>query len=57
MQVHAESSTFARGLSKAETYAQILEQAKHLFEDQKNWVWYEIGPLVDFTTYVLITSQ
>ncbi|KAF2654620.1 GAF domain-like protein [Lophiostoma macrostomum CBS 122681] len=36
--VHAESSTFAQGLSKKEVYAQILEQAKELFDGQRNWV-------------------
>ncbi|KAK3080552.1 hypothetical protein LTS18_000333 [Coniosporium uncinatum] len=36
--VHAESSTFASGMSKREVYAQILEQARALFEGQRNWV-------------------
>jgi len=40
IQVHAEASTFASGLSKDAVYAQALEQAESLFEDQRNWVWY-----------------
>ena len=36
--VHADSSNFASGVSKQEAYEQILEQAKALFEDQRNWV-------------------
>jgi hypothetical protein len=36
--VHADSSTFAEGMSKKEVYAQVLEQAKALFEGQRNWV-------------------
>ncbi|ORY13191.1 GAF domain-like protein [Clohesyomyces aquaticus] len=35
---HAESSTFVEGLSKREAYAQVLEQAKALFDGQRNWV-------------------
>ena len=38
VQVHAEASTFADGLSKSEAYSQVIEQAKALFEDQRNWV-------------------
>ncbi|KAF2686693.1 GAF domain-like protein [Lentithecium fluviatile CBS 122367] len=36
--VHADSSTFAEGMSKKEVYAQVLEQAKALFEGQRNWI-------------------
>ncbi|KAH7132238.1 GAF domain-like protein [Dendryphion nanum] len=36
--VHAEASTFAEGLGKKEVYAQILEQARALFEGQRNWI-------------------
>ncbi|KAF9637594.1 putative gaf domain nucleotide-binding protein [Lasiodiplodia theobromae] len=36
--VHAESSTFAAGLAKADVYAQVLEQAKALMDGQRNWV-------------------
>ncbi|KAF2014781.1 GAF domain-like protein [Aaosphaeria arxii CBS 175.79] len=36
--VHADSSTFAEGLSKKDVYEQILEQAKALFDGQRNWV-------------------
>lgn len=39
--VHADSSAFAEGLSKKEVYAQVLEQAKLLFEGQRNWVRHE----------------
>ncbi|KAL1629265.1 hypothetical protein SLS56_005489 [Neofusicoccum ribis] len=35
--VHAESSTFASGLAKAEVYSQVLEQAKALMDGQRNW--------------------
>ncbi|KAF4538717.1 GAF domain-containing protein [Lasiodiplodia theobromae] len=35
--VHAESSTFAAGLAKADVYAQVLEQAKALMDGQRNW--------------------
>lgn len=38
LQVHADASTFAEGLSKKEVYAQVLDQAKALFEGQRNWV-------------------
>lgn len=37
-QVHADSSAFAAGLSKSEVYAQVLEQARLLFDGQRNWV-------------------
>ncbi|KAF2798296.1 GAF domain-like protein [Melanomma pulvis-pyrius CBS 109.77] len=36
--VHAEASTFAEGLNKKEVYEQVLEQARALFDDQRNWV-------------------
>ncbi|OCK84360.1 GAF domain-like protein [Lepidopterella palustris CBS 459.81] len=36
--VHAEASTFTDGLTKREVYAQVLEQARTLFEGQRNWV-------------------
>lgn len=36
--VHAEASTFARGLGKREVYAQVVEQARALFDGQRNWV-------------------
>ncbi|KAF2199460.1 GAF domain-like protein [Delitschia confertaspora ATCC 74209] len=35
---HAEASTFEEGLTKEEVYSQVLEQARALFEDQRNWV-------------------
>ncbi|KAH6398799.1 hypothetical protein HBI60_101450 [Parastagonospora nodorum] len=38
--VHADASAFAEGLSKKEVYAQVLEQARILFDGQRNWVWY-----------------
>ena len=37
-QVHAEASTFISGQPKAEVYAQVLDQAKSLFDGQRNWV-------------------
>lgn len=36
--VHAESSTFAAGITKAQAYAQVLEQAVALMDGQRNWV-------------------
>ncbi|KAF2231721.1 GAF domain-like protein [Viridothelium virens] len=36
--VHAEASNFAEGISKTQAYAQVLEQATALFEDQRNWI-------------------
>ncbi|KAF2822032.1 GAF domain-like protein [Ophiobolus disseminans] len=36
--VHADSSSYREGLSKREVYAQVLEQARVLFEGQRNWV-------------------
>jgi L-methionine (R)-S-oxide reductase len=38
VQVHADSSNFAEGMSKSEVFAQVLEQARALFEGQANWV-------------------
>ncbi|KAJ6206269.1 GAF domain-like protein [Bipolaris maydis] len=35
--VHADSSTFAHGMSKKEVYEQVLEQARALFDGQRNW--------------------
>lgn len=37
-QVHADSSNFAAGVSKRDAYEQIIEQAKALFDGQRNWV-------------------
>ncbi|KAF1359779.1 GAF domain-like protein [Lizonia empirigonia] len=36
--VHADASAFAHGLTKKEVYAQVLEQARALFDGQRNWV-------------------
>lgn len=36
--MHADSSHFKDGLSKKEVYAQVLEQARILFDGQRNWV-------------------
>ncbi|KAF2851735.1 GAF domain-like protein [Plenodomus tracheiphilus IPT5] len=36
--VHADSSAFAEGLSKKEVYTQVIEQARLLFDGQRNWV-------------------
>jgi hypothetical protein len=41
-QVHADASDFAEGMTKKEVYAQILEQARILFDGQRNWVCYEL---------------
>jgi hypothetical protein len=37
-QVHADASDFAEGMTKKEVYAQVLEQARILFDGQRNWV-------------------
>lgn len=37
-QVHADSSNFAAGVSKQDAYEQVIEQAKALFDGQRNWV-------------------
>ncbi|GAB7340436.1 hypothetical protein MBLNU457_6867t1 [Dothideomycetes sp. NU457] len=36
--VHADASNFASGVSKKEAYEQVLEQARALFDGQRNWV-------------------
>ncbi|WPH02312.1 Hypothetical protein R9X50_00517400 [Acrodontium crateriforme] len=36
--VHADSSNFATGVSKATAYEQVIAEAKALFDGQKNWV-------------------
>ncbi|KAH7092006.1 GAF domain-like protein [Paraphoma chrysanthemicola] len=36
--VHADSSSFRTGMSKKEVYAQVLEQARVLFDGQRNWI-------------------
>ncbi|KAF2774210.1 GAF domain-like protein [Teratosphaeria nubilosa] len=36
--VHADSSNFSAGVGKREAYEQVLEQAKALYEGQRNWV-------------------
>ena len=38
VQVHADASNFADGVSKAELYDQVLQSIKGLVEDQRNWV-------------------
>ncbi|KAG6359238.1 hypothetical protein INS49_012759 [Diaporthe citri] len=35
--VHADASTFAKGVSKEEALQQVLDQAAALFEGQRNW--------------------
>lgn len=35
---HGDASNFKAGLTKQEGYDQVLEQAKALFEGQRNWV-------------------
>ncbi|KAF2029247.1 GAF domain-like protein, partial [Setomelanomma holmii] len=37
-QVHADSSSFRTGMSKKEVYAQVLDQARLLFDGQRSWV-------------------
>ena len=36
--MHADSSHFEAGLTKKEVYEQVLEQARALFDGQRNWV-------------------
>merc|ERR1712070_1106180 len=36
--VHADSSTFNSGVSKSQAYEQVLEQARALFDGQRNWI-------------------
>ncbi|KAF7887583.1 hypothetical protein EAF00_009877 [Botryotinia globosa] len=36
--VHADSSTFKADISKAEAYAQVLDEARGLIDGQRNWV-------------------
>ena len=36
--MHADASDFADGMSKKEVYEQVLEQARSLFDGQRNWV-------------------
>ncbi|KAK3360110.1 GAF domain-like protein [Lasiosphaeria hispida] len=36
--VHADASTFAADVTKAEAYEQVLLQAEGLFYEQRNWV-------------------
>jgi len=38
MQVHADASNFAAGVTKEAAYLQVLEQAEGLFINQRNWV-------------------
>jgi L-methionine (R)-S-oxide reductase len=47
--VHAEASNFALGISKKDAYAQVLAQARALFEEQRNWVMIRsVSLLVDY---------
>jgi hypothetical protein len=36
--VHADASNFVSDVSKQEAYTQVLEQARGLFYEQRNWV-------------------
>lgn len=36
--MHADASTFAKGVSKEEALQQVLDQAAALFDGQRNWV-------------------
>lgn len=38
IQVHADASNFAEGVTKEEAYQQVLDQAEGLFFEQRNWV-------------------
>jgi L-methionine (R)-S-oxide reductase len=37
LKVHADASNFEAGVSKSAAYEQIIEQAKALFDGQRNW--------------------
>lgn len=39
LQVHADASNFADGVSKQEAYEQVLLMAEGLCTGQRNWVW------------------
>lgn len=38
LQVHADASNFAEGVTKDDAYEQVLLQAEGLFYGQRNWV-------------------
>jgi L-methionine (R)-S-oxide reductase len=38
LQVHADASNFAEGVTKDDAYEQVLLQAEGLFDGQRNWV-------------------
>lgn len=38
VEVHADASNFVSNVSKQEAYTQVLESARGLFYDQRNWV-------------------
>lgn len=38
LQVHADASNFAHGITKEDAYEQVLWQAEGLITDQRNWV-------------------
>lgn len=38
VKVHADASNFVSNVSKQEAYTQVLEQARGLFYEQRNWV-------------------
>jgi hypothetical protein len=42
LQVHADASAFKENMSKKEVYEQVLEQARILFDGQRNWVRHKI---------------
>lgn len=44
MQVHADASNFADGVTKQDAYEQVLMQAEGLFIGQRNWVRFFLFP-------------
>lgn len=44
MQVHADASNFADGVTKEDAYEQVLMQAEGLFIGQRNWVRFFLFP-------------
>jgi hypothetical protein len=60
LQVRADASNFAGGISKAEAYAQVIERASALFEEQRNWVrkrrYFPTNPLYESDPFLDLKS-
>ncbi|KAK1246686.1 hypothetical protein MKX08_000488 [Trichoderma sp. CBMAI-0020] len=55
MQVHADASNFAEGVTKDDAYEQVLLQAEGLFYGQRNWV--RQSPLLSLFTASTTTNR